>query len=99
MQSTQFKYETGRNAESPDRNPPLRVVIAYDDLAVGKRAMRVLADLGKGLGDDIEFQPLLATVEQVLPAANKLRQCSGAMIAVLTQFARIQPYSPWGINE
>ncbi len=88
MQSTQFKYETGRNAESPDRNPPLRVVIAYDDLAVGK-----------GLGDDIEFQPLLATVEQVLPAANNLRQCSGAMIAVLTQFARIQPYSPWGINE
>lgn len=36
----------------------LRVVIAYNDLAAGKRAMRVLADLGKGSGDEIEFQPI-----------------------------------------
>jgi hypothetical protein len=42
----------------PDTNRPLRVVIAYDDVAAGKRAMTVLSDLGQRLGDDIQFQPL-----------------------------------------
>jgi hypothetical protein len=35
----------------------VQVFIAYDDLAAGVRAMHVLADLGKGLGDAIEFRP------------------------------------------
>lgn len=36
----------------------VRVVIADNDLAAGKLAMRVMSDLGKGLGDEIEFQPV-----------------------------------------
>ena len=50
--------ETNLDPDSTDTKQALRVVIAYNDVAAGKRAMRVLADLGKGLGDDIEFQPL-----------------------------------------
>lgn len=42
----------------PETKPALQVVIAYDDVAAGKRAMHVLADLGMGMGDDLEFQPL-----------------------------------------
>lgn len=37
---------------------PLRVVIAYDDVAAGKRAMRVMTTLAKSLGDDLDFEPL-----------------------------------------
>ncbi len=50
----------GKRLESDlaDAEPPIRVVIAYNDLAAGQRAMRLLADVGKALGDDIEFQPL-----------------------------------------
>ena len=50
--------ETNLDADSQDKNHPLRVAIAYNDIATGKRAMRVLADLGKGLGEAVEFQPL-----------------------------------------
>ena len=50
--------ETNLDPDSTDTKQALRVVIAYNDVAVGKRAMRVLADLGKGLGEDIEFHPL-----------------------------------------
>lgn len=41
-----------------DTNQALRVLIAYNDLAAGKRAMRVMISLGKGLGDDLELEPL-----------------------------------------
>lgn len=36
----------------------LRVVIAYDAIAAGKRAMRVITRLGGELGESVEFQPL-----------------------------------------
>ena len=43
---------------------------------------------------------LVNTVEQVLLAANNLRQCSGAMISVLAHIARsAHPYLHGGINE
>ena len=58
MQAQLFVDGTGFDANSPDANRPLRVVIAYNDVAAGQRAMRVLAALGKGFGDDIQFQPL-----------------------------------------
>lgn len=50
--------EVSLDTASQDRNPPLRVVIAYDDLAAGKHAMRVMTSLGKNFGDDIQFEPL-----------------------------------------
>ena len=37
---------------------PITVVVAYDDLAAGKRAMRVLAEVARAVGDDLEFQPI-----------------------------------------
>lgn len=58
MQVQHFMDETNLDPDSTDTKQALRVVIAYNDVAAGKRAMRVLADLGKGLGEDIEFQPL-----------------------------------------
>ena len=57
MQVQHFMDETNLDPDSTDTKQALRVVIAYNDVAAGKRAMRVLADLGKGLGDEIEFQP------------------------------------------
>ena len=50
--------ETELEKGSSEMNLPLRVVIAYNDLAAGRRAMRLLSNLGKELGGDIEFQPL-----------------------------------------
>lgn len=44
--------------DSKNPPPPLRVVIAYNDLASGQRAVRVLADLAKSLGEEIQFEPL-----------------------------------------
>lgn len=58
MQVQHFMDETNLDPDSTDTKQALCVGIAYNDVAVGKRAMRVLADLGKGLGEDIEFQPL-----------------------------------------
>ncbi|MBI3849959.1 MAG: hypothetical protein HY298_06665 [Verrucomicrobia bacterium] len=37
----------------------LNVVIAYDDIPAGQRAMRTLANLTRGIGDEIEFRPQL----------------------------------------
>jgi hypothetical protein len=36
----------------------LRVVVAYDDPAAGKRAIDVIANVGRRLGEEIEFEPL-----------------------------------------
>lgn len=58
MQKPHVRSELNFEADSPDANQALRVVIAYNDLAAGKRAMRVMASLGNGLGDDIELEPL-----------------------------------------
>lgn len=58
MKAQRFTVETQLEAGSTDAALALRVLIAYNDLAAGKRAMRVMADLGKGLGDEIEFQPI-----------------------------------------
>ena len=58
MPSEPFMEETNLEADAPDRTQPLRVVIAYHDLAAGQRAMRVLAHLAQGFGADLEFEPL-----------------------------------------
>ena len=58
MQAQHFMDEINLDADSTDAKSALRVVIAYDDVAARKRAMRMLADLGKDLGNDIEFQLL-----------------------------------------
>lgn len=59
MQAQCFMDETNHlDPDSTNTGSALRVVIAYNDLAAGKRAMRVMANLGKGLGEDIDFQPL-----------------------------------------
>ena len=58
MKSQFFMDELSQEENSADGREALRVVIAYNDLPAARRAMRVLADLDKGLGDAIEFQPL-----------------------------------------
>ncbi len=50
--------ENRLESDLADAEPPLRVVVAYRDLAACHRAMRLLADVGEALGDDIDFQPL-----------------------------------------
>lgn len=73
--------------DSMGDNSAVRVVIAYHDLAAGKRAMRVLADVAKGLGDDVEFQPVpwsfdvLADVDWRSVAANDAVQADILIIA------------------
>lgn len=50
--------ESYLDADSTDTNQELRVLIAYDDLDAGRRAMRVLANLGKGLDEATEFRTI-----------------------------------------
>ena len=50
--------ETNPERGSSETNQPLRVVIAYNDLAAGRRAMRLLSNVGKELGGEVEFQPI-----------------------------------------
>lgn len=50
--------DSSREMELAQTREALRVVIAYNDLAAARRAMGVLRDLDRGLGDAIEFQPL-----------------------------------------
>jgi hypothetical protein len=58
MQTKAFMEEAAGIAKSPDPQQPVRVVIAYDDLVAGKRAMRVLGDIARALGDEIRFEPM-----------------------------------------
>ncbi len=57
MQTTVDMDEARRAPRVSGDSVPLRVVIAYDCLAAGKRAMRVIGDLAKALGNTIEFEP------------------------------------------
>ena len=49
---------TNLEADSKEVTQGLRVVIAYNDLAAGRRAMGLLSELGRELGEEIEFQPI-----------------------------------------
>ena len=95
MQVQHFMDETNLDADSTDTESALRVVIAYNDVAAGKRAMRVLADLGKGLGDDIEFQPfpwsfdLLADMDWREAAARDA--CNADILIIATSSASPLP--------
>ena len=55
MQAHDFIDETNSNPDSMGSKSAVRVVIAYNDLAAGKRAMRVISGFGKELGDETEF--------------------------------------------
>ena len=57
--NTEMEFSKAPGETDLTGSPNFNVVIAYKDLTAGKRAMRVLADLGKGVGDDIEFRPFL----------------------------------------
>ncbi len=57
MQAHHFIDEINFDPDSTDTTPALVVVIAYNDVAAGKHAMRVMSGLGKELGDEIESQP------------------------------------------
>ncbi len=58
MQDLQSMDETRSDNASKQSPLTLNVLIVYDDIAAGKRAVRVMGELGKGLGEDIEFIPL-----------------------------------------
>lgn len=57
MQAQLSVAEPPHDPEAPEADHPLRVVIAYNEIAAGKRAMRVISDLGRELGEDINFLP------------------------------------------
>lgn len=50
--------ETGFGVEEFEPQRTLRAVIIYNEVTDGKRAMHLLGNLAKGLGEDTEFQPL-----------------------------------------
>ncbi len=58
MQTPAINDEGKRAAKAVEGGQPMRVVIAYDDLTAGKRAMQVLFDIAKSMGDAIEFEPV-----------------------------------------
>ncbi|MEQ2010087.1 MAG: hypothetical protein ABMA26_25165 [Limisphaerales bacterium] len=58
MQPQACVEEPPYTAAPPEAVQALRVVIAYNEMAAGKRAIRVMTDLGKSLGEAVEFHPL-----------------------------------------
>jgi len=58
MKAHRFMDESNSDPDSPDVEQSLRVVIAYNDVAAGKRAMRVMANLRQRFGDAIAFRLL-----------------------------------------
>lgn len=58
MQNTSLMDEANHNEDSRGLKQPLRVVIAYDDLAAGRRAMSVLGNVSRALGNSIRFDPI-----------------------------------------
>ena len=60
----------GLAGDSLDAKSALRVVIAYHDLAAGKRALRVLTDLGNALAE--EFAVQLIPADEAVPAGRQV---------------------------
>ena len=58
MKAHHFMDELNSDPDSPDVEQSLRVVIAYNDVAAGKRAMRVMGNLRPRFGDAIAFRLL-----------------------------------------
>lgn len=57
MQTQIFVDDQQQEADFQPADHQLRVVIAYNEITAGKRAMRVMTDLGRQLGEDINFLP------------------------------------------
>ena len=75
----------------------LEVVIAYEDFSAGKHAMHVLADLCKGLSEDITFRQLLWSFDLLKdPVWNDLaaREGSDADILIITT-SSANPLNPF----
>jgi len=89
-----------RASREPGR--ALRVVIAYNDIAGGRRAMHVLANIAKELGNDIEFQPLpwlfglLADVDWREVAASDAVSADILIIATSSTNPLPQAVGRWG---
>jgi hypothetical protein len=68
----------------------LQVIIAYHDLGAGRLAMDVMAEIGKGLEDEIEFQPvswsfdLLADMDWGEAAARDAAKVDILIIAMIS---------------
>jgi hypothetical protein len=87
MQTTAVIDEAKGTEGSSGGDQPLRVVVAYDDLGSGQRAMRVLGNVAAALGDAIEFEPmpwsfeLLADVDWRKVAASEAVNADIVIIA------------------
>lgn len=57
MRAHQIDSEASLSNDWIETIPPLRVVILYDNVEAGKRAMSVLTDLSKGIRDHMEVKP------------------------------------------
>lgn len=94
MQAISFLDEASLNTGAPDQNPSLRVVIAYDDVAAGKRAMRVLTNIAASTDAPIEFEPmpwpfnLLEDVDWYRVAASDVVK---ADILIIASSAKVGP--------
>jgi hypothetical protein len=58
MQAAHFTDEASLAADATETKPTLRVVIAYDAVAAGQRALRMVTHLAKSQGDDLELELL-----------------------------------------
>jgi len=96
MTTVHFTDEIAPDPDSTDSKQGLRVVIAYDDLAAGKRAMRVLAELSKGLGEALELQPFPWSFEVLLDANWRGAGTNDAAVADILMIATsgATPFAP-----
>jgi len=86
--------------DAQDGKEPLRVVIAYGDITAGQRAMRVLANLGRRLGDDVEFQPIPWSFDLLADVDWREGAASDAVRADILIIATSSPSSlPSAIGE
>ncbi len=57
MRSLNLIGELNQNTDTRDTSHPLRVVIIYNGIIAGKRALRVMSELARNMGETIELQP------------------------------------------
>lgn len=58
MQTQACLDDLGPEASFQNAEHPLRVVIVYDEIAAGKRALQMMSGLGRELGEEVAFHPL-----------------------------------------
>lgn len=98
MQTQACLDDLGPEASFQNAEHPIRVVIVYDEIAAGKRALQVMSNLGREPGEVVAFHPLpwsfglLADTNwRVMAAADAVR---ADILIIATASPHPQPLPP-----